>query len=216
MEKDLKTYIIERIEITESGCWEWQKACSPCGYGVATWKNKYYRANRLSYIAFKGEIEEGMVICHKCDNPPCVNPEHLFAGTPSENSQDSVKKGRSKKNRKFYNKHSKETAKNCFEMWQSGMSILEIHRQLDIHFTTVYYLIKKHADMINFDFSQHEVKTNKELPKFLKIPAEKCLEIISLRRQGKTFLEVSIQTGIKLSTCKYICAHPTRLEKYEH
>lgn len=212
MAKDLKTYIIQRIKISESGCWEWQKALSPCGYGVATYKNKSYRANRLSFIAFKGEIADGLLVCHTCDNPSCCNPEHLFLGTSKENSEDMAKKGRSILGRRSYKKHCPEIAKECFELWEVGISILEISRELNIHFTSVYYLLNRHAKTIGFDFAQHDVKTNKERPKFLKIPREKACEVISLRKEGKTFLEISKQTGVKLSTCKYICKFPERVE----
>lgn len=74
-------------------CWEWVGHKNKQGYGSLTVYNETYRATHISYINFKGPIPEGMIICHSCDNPSCVNPEHLWAGTYKDNSQDrDVKK----------------------------------------------------------------------------------------------------------------------------
>lgn len=209
----VKCYIEGYSKKTVGGCWEWQKGISPSGYGVSTFEGKQYRTHKLSYLIFKGEIKEGLLVCHKCDNPICCNPEHLFLGSPKQNMLDCSQKGRNTKDRMFFRKHSEDTAKICFELWQLGTSILEISKDMDMHFTSVYYLIKKHAKKIGFDFTQHPIKSNKELPKFLKIPREKAQEIIMLRKEGKTFLEISKLTEVKLSTCKYICKFPERLKE---
>jgi hypothetical protein len=73
-----------------SGCWLWASTYDSFGYGVL--RNK--KAHRLSWQAYRGEIPDGMFVCHKCDVPECINPDHLFLGTPRENAQDMVRKGR--------------------------------------------------------------------------------------------------------------------------
>lgn len=83
-----------------TGCWEWSGARLKTGYGFAKRKchikkkKKNYLAHRLFYEHYKGEIPEGYFVCHKCDNPPCVNPLHLFIGKSIDNAQDKVNKGR--------------------------------------------------------------------------------------------------------------------------
>src|SRR5258708_37957730 len=78
-------------------CWEWQGGgYSTSPYGHAQYNNKDWGAHRLAYFLTFGEIPQGMFVCHKCDNPPCCNPSHLFLGTALDNSQDCISKGRQK------------------------------------------------------------------------------------------------------------------------
>lgn len=80
-----------------SGCWLWTGAVKEYGYGViglGVRKKGNGKAHRVAYELYKGEIPKGMVVCHKCDNPYCANPDHLFLGTLKDNMRDCVRKGR--------------------------------------------------------------------------------------------------------------------------
>lgn len=75
-------------------CWEWTASCHDYGYGQFWTGEERISAHRFSYVLVHGEIADGAFICHTCDNPPCCNPAHLFAGQPKDNTKDMMEKGR--------------------------------------------------------------------------------------------------------------------------
>jgi len=75
-------------------CWIWTGAHTTSGYGLVWRGGSYQRAHRVSWEMTCGPIPEGMLVLHRCDNPPCVNPGHLFLGTDADNVSDKVEKGR--------------------------------------------------------------------------------------------------------------------------
>lgn len=87
-------YLLSKTTTTESGCMEWQGGLDSSGYGQAGYKNKHTSCHRLIWKLIKGEIPKGMCVLHKCDNPKCINIDHLFLGTKKDNNHDKIKKGR--------------------------------------------------------------------------------------------------------------------------
>ena len=80
--------------VTEEGCWEWGGYRFPRGYGRVPMSNTTVGAHVIAYEVWVGPIPDGLIIRHKCDNPPCINPEHLEPGTHQDNSDDKIKRQR--------------------------------------------------------------------------------------------------------------------------
>jgi HNH endonuclease len=82
-------------KVDRSGdCWVWTAGTAHFGYGQFHLDGKPEKAHRISWILTYGPIPEGLLVCHHCDNPPCVNPRHLFVGSHRDNALDKVAKGR--------------------------------------------------------------------------------------------------------------------------
>lgn len=90
--------ILTRYMVSQTGCWEWTGARNQHGYGIVglmlDGKINTMPAHRLQWMHLKGRPADGYDICHHCDNRCCINPDHLFEGTPGDNIRDCVAKGR--------------------------------------------------------------------------------------------------------------------------
>lgn len=89
----------------KNDCWIYRKGKDRKKYGRFYIGHKSLGAHRVSYLIFKGEIDDGLFVCHKCDNPSCVNPDHLWLGNNEQNMKDMDRKGRRKTC--FINGHKK-------------------------------------------------------------------------------------------------------------
>lgn len=108
-------------------CWEWTGAKNLKGYGRFKINGRTYSPHRLVWEWENGPIPEGMFICHHCDNPPCVNLDHLFCGTRSENMLDAASKGRIPGNTKNHSVSSVQGEKNFFSKL-TRRDVFEIRR----------------------------------------------------------------------------------------
>ena len=124
-------------------CWQWTACTGPTGYGTFDGK----RAHRVSWAWANGRpVPDGLVVCHSCDNPGCVNPAHLWAGTQRDNMHDCIRKGRRAKNEESRARHERIIA-----LYHRGLTMKEIAREIGSTrksvSVTITYLRKRGADL---------------------------------------------------------------------
>lgn len=102
--------------INEKECIEFSGSKDESGYGLKTVNGKTRRVHRLVWEQYNGKIPDKMMVCHKCDNPSCINPTHLFLGTNSDNMKDMYKKGRGNNFFKDKNPKRKLTQQQVIEI----------------------------------------------------------------------------------------------------
>lgn len=99
-----------------TGCWNWTGSFQSGGYGEISVRGRKLRAHRYFWEDANGPIPAGLIVCHRCDNPKCVNPEHLFLGTHRDNCEDKVSKGRASAGKLERHGHAKLTVASVEEM----------------------------------------------------------------------------------------------------
>jgi len=104
----MNDYFNDRFNMS-GNCMVWSGYKNPGGYGQATLGGKRVLAHRMSFAVHKGDIPKGMMVLHACDNPGCINPDHLFLGTAKDNDSDCRMKGRQTKTNGSFNGRSKIT-----------------------------------------------------------------------------------------------------------
>ena len=128
------------------GCWLWKGNTNADGYGRFCIQRKHIYAHRFAWEITYGLIPEGMFVCHKCDNPTCVNPDHLFLGTAADNNRDMLHKGRGGFGTLLgeHNGNSKLTETRVAEMRElhkSGLSVRKLAALFGIGHSQVHNIV---------------------------------------------------------------------------
>jgi|JI10StandDraft_1071094.scaffolds.fasta_scaffold05142_31 hypothetical protein len=126
---------MEKVKKTDSGCWEWQAFCLPRGYGLFSIGGSNSLAHRVSFQLFVGALDAASDVMHSCDNPRCVNPNHLSLGSRTDNMQDARDKGRSAIGEKHG--RSKLTAAQVLEIRNAAGQQRDIAKAYAVSQTTV-------------------------------------------------------------------------------
>jgi transposase-like protein len=129
---------LKKIQKTGS-CWIYKGKKLKSGYGQFWFKRKNTLAHRTSWIIHKGDIPEGMCVCHSCDNPSCVNPNHLWLGTHKENTQDMIKKGRKKIQQK---KIPEESRQVIIDLYLQGNTTRSLAKQFNVNLRTIGRILR--------------------------------------------------------------------------
>ena len=126
----------QKVRVTP-GCWLWTGGQTIAGYGNIWLNGKHALAHRVSYRLYVGEIPSGLIIRHKCDNPCCVNPDHLEPGTYTDNARDRKERNRQDDRRGEKNSFSFLTEDQVRSMRSDGRSSRSIAADYGVDKTTV-------------------------------------------------------------------------------
>lgn len=127
-------------------CWEWTAGKNGKGYGTYQLYKRSIGTHRLSWQLINGEIPDGLNVLHKCDNPPCCNPAHLFLGTHKANANDRERKGRGNQPKLEKHNKAKLTVAIVREIRQryaaGGITMKRLAIEYNVHETNIGFIIK--------------------------------------------------------------------------
>jgi len=175
--------LLSRSIINENGCMEWTGTINKNGYGYAEVFNKYNTVPRHVYALAHGDIPKGMYICHQCDNRKCINPDHLFLGTPQDNVDDCIKKGRNAKG--FMIPHTvfdDNLKKDVIKMVNDGMKYQDIADIYKVSHSAISRIAVHYGGI-----RRH--RPNKKNP-------ERIIKALEMIRQGMKYKDISEKLGI--------------------
>lgn len=196
-------------------CWEWTAYKDSWGYGIFGYKGKTVRAHRHSYLAYFGPYNNELLVCHSCDNPACVRPDHLFLGTNQDNAQDAVQKNRTAYGpRNHKTKLTEKEVLDIVNLWRQGVPRKIISQRFNIDASVVTRIMsgqcwRRLTGIVTGEQSAHFGE--KHL--FAKLTDEQVTEIRRKRNEEQQTLRVLAQEyGVRESTISRIANHQRRKE----
>jgi hypothetical protein len=222
-EKSIDRFFTKFEKLGPDACWEWQGQKDKDGYGKFSYRVKpkryFERAHRISAGIYLGDVVGDAIVMHKCDNPSCVNPNHLKIGTHLENEQDKDRKGRRPMD--HIRKYTDEQIRKVFCMVRDGYFTKDIHDKVNIPKGVIqciygsrkessrYYKIARN---IFLSFSPEEqtlinynIENKGERSTSAKINEKDVLEIRAAFLLGKTAYEISKKYPVNSSHIDRIC-----------
>lgn len=170
----------EKHVVRKDGCWKWSGVKDKDGYGqLACGYHRQTKAHRVSWGLYKGEIPEGMKVCHQCDNPSCTNPDHLFLGTIKDNAKDMSNKLRGTNGTKnLHAKLNENDIPGIRKRLSDGESFYRIAHEFGVKPTTIW--------SIRENKSWRHVEENKcdRIERKTKLTEESVLRIRELLKMG--------------------------------
>lgn len=183
-------------------CWDWRGARIKFGYGHFTLGGKSVKSHRLAYEWLGGTPISGHHVLHRCDNPPCCNPGHLFLGTPLDNSRDMVSKGRAYGGSRHHRTRlSDADIATIFRLRASGETLEAIGRVVGCTFAHVRFVLAGRTR------SQHMDRPPIFRLRALKLTDAQVLEANELRAAGAKWTELAAKYGVSETTVPAAIKH---------
>lgn len=133
---------LKRIRGTD--CWEWQGKKTDLGYGILTVDKKDLRVHRLMWQFYNGPLSKEDFVCHRCDNPSCANPSHLFIGNQLDNMRDAAAKGRVRKGVEHHGaKFTEDDIREILRLKKEGATVLQIAESFSFPYQTIYKIFTR-------------------------------------------------------------------------
>jgi len=124
----------EKVEVIPDGCHVWMASLNSTGYGNFRFDGKMALAHRVSYMLYVNQIPNNLHVLHKCDNPCCVNPDHLFLGTQADNNNDCINKGRKSWQNQTHCKRGHEFTEENTYRWNGSRHCLKCNKERNFNF----------------------------------------------------------------------------------
>lgn len=143
-DEEVKRFWSKVIILTSKDCWEWAGCLVGFGYGQVTIRRIQYGTHRIAYFLCNKQDPGDQLVCHRCDNPKCCNPNHLWLGTEAENIQDRNTKGRNAKGIKHARaKLTEQQVRQIRNQYATGIGQRALGRKYDVTHATIQGIIHR-------------------------------------------------------------------------
>lgn len=208
-EKDRKRFWSKvAIKDNKEVCWEWQRGKNIGGYGNFDLRGKTFVSHRIAFFMENGIDPKDLCVCHKCDNPACVNPNHLFLGTDKDNVHDMHKKGRFglRRGEGTHNSKLKDfQVKEILEKHKNGQSVPSLCKEYNVSSAIVHSILRR----VTRKFLSEGYEKRKLEYGNSKLNKSKVLEIRKKFSDGEATKELAKLFNVTIASISYIVNRKT-------